>query len=105
MHVDKEKDLVLAFVTTSQLQFFKDNPKLESEIVRIEPGQFKAFTRETAIDCRELHEMKIGRLNYLHEQGKLSVKGHIPLTIMLKVLDTVRGSRLLPRRVKKLLAF
>jgi hypothetical protein len=103
MHVDDQKDVILAFVTTSQLQFFKDNPKLESEIVRIEPGRFAAFTRETAIDCREVHEMRIDGLEGLQKDGKLSFKGQVPASIMQKVLDTVRSSRLLSRKLKRLL--
>jgi len=103
MHVDDQKDVVLAFVTTSQLQFFKDNPKLESEIVRIEPGRFAAFTRETAIDCREVYEMRIDSLHSLQKKGKLSFRGQVPASIMQKVLDTVRSSRLLSRKLKRLL--
>lgn len=103
MHVDDQKDVVLAFVTTSQLQFFKDNPRLESEIVRIEPGRFAAFTRETAIDCREVYEMRIASLDRLQKDGKLSFKGQVPASIMQKVLDTVRSSRLLSRKLKRVL--
>lgn len=104
MQVDKQEDVVLSFVTTSQLQFFKDKPRFESEIVRIEPGAFDAFTRETAIDCREVYEMKIDSLERLHQDGKLFLKGRLSDAIFDKVLDTVRASRLLSRKAKRRLA-
>jgi len=104
MHVDTKNDRILAFVTTSQLQFFKDNPRLECEIVRVEPGLFRPFTKETAIDCRDPYRIQIGKLDQLRADGKLEVKGSLPSPVMVKVFDTVRASRLLPRRLKRLLA-
>jgi hypothetical protein len=104
MHVDTKNDRILAFVTTSQLQFFKDNPRLECEIVRVEPGLFRPFTKETAIDCRNAHSMQIGKLDQLRADGKLEVKGRLPSPVMRKVFDTVRASRLLSRKLKRLLA-
>jgi hypothetical protein len=104
VHVDETQDCVCAFITTSQLQFFKDNPQLESEIVRIEPGTISAFTKETAIDCRQAYEIRISKLDRLYAEGKLTPKGSVPVPIMQRVLDTVRSSRLLPRKLKRLLA-
>jgi hypothetical protein len=104
MHVDTKNDRILAFVTTSQLQFFKDNPRLECEIVRVEPGLFRPFTKETAIDCRDAYSIQIGKLDQLRADGKLEVKGRLPGPVMGKVFDTVRASRLLSRKLKRLLA-
>jgi len=104
MHVDTKNDRILAFVTTSQLQFFKNNPRLECEIVRVEPGLFRPFTKETAIDCRDAYSIQIGKLDQLRADGKLEVKGRLPSPVMGKVFDTVRASRLLSRKLKRLLA-
>jgi len=104
MHVDAKKELILAFVTTSQLQFFKDNPRLECEIVRVEPGIFRPFTKETAIDCRAAYSIQVEKLDELRADGKLELKGRLPTSVMQRVLDTTRASRVLPRKLKKLLA-
>lgn len=96
--------VVHSFITTSRLEYFRDQPQLESEIVRVEPGAIQAFTRETGIDCRELYRFSLDNLVALYERGGLIPHGHLPAPLMRKVFATVRGSRLLTKKERKTVA-
>jgi hypothetical protein len=77
-----EADDVHYFIATSQVNYFRENPHLLSDVLIIQPNEYKFFPAETAIDFRDLRVVPWTKLQskglrilgYLTDEGPRSVE-------------------------------
>jgi hypothetical protein len=93
-------DDVHYFIATSQVNYFRENPQLESEVLILAPGSYSFFPEETAIDFRDLRIVPRAKLN---SKG-LKILGSLSEDDVRKCEAIIRGTRLLENRSKRRLA-
>lgn len=91
-------DPVLFVFTTSQVERFAD---FDGDIVTIPAGLYGCFPLDTALDCREVHEISIERLKDRCHSDELTFEGQLSKEDLETVLETVQKSRLISRRQKR----
>ena len=92
---------IYCFLTTSQMRFYCG--KLKKEFVFIPKNAVTFFRRVTLVDCRERYRLDRETLKKKYESKEAIFKGILPEPFMKAVFETVRHSKLITRRIKKLI--
>lgn len=88
------------FVATSQINYFRENPHLLSEVLILQPNRYRFFPEETAIDFRDL---RIVSLEKLQLKG-LRILGNLTPEDVQRCESIIRTARLLSNRDRRRLA-
>lgn len=93
-------DDVQYFIATSQVNYFRENALLASEVLILPPGSYPFFPEETAIDFRDLRIVPRPKL----ESKGLKVLGDLSAHDIQRCEAIIRAARLLENRAKRRLA-
>jgi len=94
---------ILVVLTTSQQRYYRENPSVEADVVRFDPPNVPFFTRETIINCREVQSLDRAVVKARFVLREIEHLGDLSATQWKRVLDTIRNSRQVPKRTKKLI--
>lgn len=88
LNYDVSKDPILFVLTTSQLEFYNKNPHFNKDIIRIRAGSISFFSKETIINCREIHRIARDKLKESFRDNILQIEGELPQE-MLNDMDKI----------------
>lgn len=94
---------LLVLLTTSQQGFYRENPSRESEVVRLLPEKVAFFTEETILNCRDVYPLDRGAVKSKFVQKHMEFLGDLPADEFAKVLKTIRASRQIAKKIRKLI--
>ena len=89
---DVSKDPVLFVLTTSQLEFYDKNPHFNKDIVKIKAGSISFFSKETIINCREIHRITRDKLKENFRNNILQVEGELSQEMLNDVDKIIENS-------------
>lgn len=82
LNYDVSKDPILFVLTTSQLEFYNKNPHFNKDIIRIRSDSISFFSKETIINCREIHRIARDKLKESFRDNILQIEGELPQEIL-----------------------
>ncbi len=92
-----EADDVHYFIATSQLNYFRENPHLLSDVLILPRNEYIFFPEETAIDFRDLRVVPWPKL----QSKGLRILGRLSDEDIRRCESIIRAARLLPNRDRR----
>jgi len=94
-------DPILFILTTSQLEFYNKNPHFNKDIIRIPAGTLSFFSKETIINCREIHKIPKDKLRENFKNSILQIEGKLPENIINDIDKIIEKSFLVSPKDKE----
>jgi len=94
-----EEEALLAITTSNQAPFASGY--LESDIVRVNAGDYPCFDKPTILSLREIRPEPVAHLKELCKSGQLTFHGELTEAHLTEVLRKVGNSRLIEGKYKK----
>lgn len=89
---DISKDPIVFVFTTSQLEFYDKNPHFNKDIIRIKAGLINFFSKETIINCREIHKITKDKLKENFSNNILNIEGELPAQMLVDIDKIIEKS-------------
>lgn len=103
LNYDVSKDPILFVLTTSQLEFYNKNPHFNKDIIRIRAGSISFFSKETIINCREIHRIARDKLKESFRDNILQIEGELPQEMLNDVDKIIEKSFFISTADKELI--
>lgn len=103
VNLDCKADEIYFLTSTSKLDIYKKNPSFCSDIVFVKAGQTDAFDRLTAIKLRKVFSFQRNVLMQRFYEKDFDFLDPVSPKIMSAIDEKLRNSRLIERRIKKLI--
>lgn len=103
LNKDISNESILFVLTTTQLDFYDRNPHFNTEIIRILPGTFKFFPKETIINCREVFKITKDKLKENFRNNILNIPGKLPQDMLDNIDKIIEKSFFIPPTYKELI--
>lgn len=95
-----DNDLVY-IISTSQLEFYNNNPGFNSDIVRISKNQVPFLSKESILNCRQVFSINRSIFKKRYSDGTLEFVGEISVDIINSIDAIIKQSRFISPRIKR----
>src|SRR3989338_8927025 len=97
LNKDPQISPLLCVITTSQIDFYLKNPQFNNDALTIAQNKVPCFTKDTVVDCRQIHELQRNFLSEAIVKGVFAYFGEMPQYLMEKIDDIVKASKLISK--------
>ena len=95
-----DDDLVY-IISTSQLQFYNNNPNFNLDIVRITKDKVSFLPKESILNCRQVFSISRPIFKKRYSEGTLVFVGEMPQDILNRIDIIIKQSRFVSPRIKR----
>lgn len=101
LNFDNCDDDLVYIISTSQLEFYNNNPGFNSDIVRIPENQLPFLQKESILNCRQVFSINKTIFKKRYSDGTLEFVGAMPMDILNSIDTIIKQSRFISPRIKR----
>ena len=99
-----QKVFILAIPSHRVMATYYRRPEATVEtLIQVSPTEYEGFTKDSIIDCNRVMVKSITEIKDKHQAGKLRLKPDFPDNLLKKLVNGVKSSPLIEKRLKDLL--
>ena len=101
LNFDHTEENLLYVISTSQLNFYDNNPRFNNDIVRISANKLDFLPKESILDCRRVRSVERDIFKKRYSNNILEFVGVMPSDILQQIDNAILRTRFVPRNTKR----